>query len=289
MLNFIHWNIDPIITQLGSFEIRYYSLLFGGSFVAGYYLLLNIFKKENIDQMLLDKLVYYIFLATIIGARLGNCIFYEPDYYLEHPLEIFLPFNSKMEFVGYRGLASHGAAFGIVLALYLYNKNYKMSLLEVCDKVSPMIALTAASVRTGNLMNSEIIGKPSEVPWAFIFDRIDAIPRHPSQIYEGLSYFIIFITLLWVYHNKKQNLQKGAIAGMFLVGLFVTRFIIEYFKENQEPFEEGMIINMGQILSIPFIVLGLYLLTKNNIFQSWDTKLTNSEKVSEVNDKRKSN
>jgi len=212
---------------------------------------------------LLNKLSVYIFIGTIAGARLGHTLFYEFGYYKNHLLEIILPFsirNGKFELTGYQGLASHGAAIGIIIAVIWYCWKYKQSFLWIMDRLVIVVALSAFFIRIGNLFNSEIIGKPTNVAWAFIFERVDMIPRHPAQLYEAISYLIIFGILWFLYKKKIEKVQQGFVFGSFLIMLFSVRFLVEFVKENQETFENTMIINMGQILSIPFILIGVILM-----------------------------
>ncbi len=261
-LLYINWNVNPEIFRFGGFALRYYSLLFALAFIISYYLLAFIFKRENVSEKLLQKLLVYVVVGTIIGARLGHTLFYEFGYYKNHWLEIILPFriqNGKFEFTGYQGLASHGGAIGILIALVLYSKRFHLSFLWVLDRLVIVTALSGFFIRVGNLFNSEIIGKPVNVSWAFIFERIDSVPRHPAQLYEAVAYLLIFFTLWALYTAKGLQIKKGFLSGLFLVLVFSARFIIEFFKENQEAFESTLPINMGQILSIPFILAGLYL------------------------------
>lgn len=263
MILYINWNADPEIFSIGGFTLRYYSIMFALAFIGSYLILSKIYVKENVSVQLLNKLAIFVFVGTLIGARLGHTLFYEFGYYKYHLLEIILPFriaNGQFELTGYQGLASHGGAIGIIAAVVLYCRKYKQSFLWIMDRLGIVVALSAFFIRLGNLFNSEIIGKPSNVSWAFIFERVDMIPRHPAQLYEAVLYLIIF-SILWVlYKNKIQKVKKGFLFGCFLVMLFSVRFLIEFVKENQEAFENTMVINMGQILSIPFILIGVYLM-----------------------------
>ncbi|MEO5909082.1 MAG: prolipoprotein diacylglyceryl transferase, partial [Ginsengibacter sp.] len=264
----IRWNINPEIFRVGGFGLRYYSLMFMLAFIVSYYLLSRIFKKENVPQRLLDKLLIYVFIGTIAGARLGHTLFYEFGYYKNHLLEIILPFtftNGQFEFTGYQGLASHGGALGILLAVALYCKKYKQSFLWVMDRLVIVVALSGFFIRVGNFFNSEIIGKPTGHSWGVIFERVDLIPRHPAQLYEAFSYLVIFFILWGIYQKKSAFLKKGFLFGLFLVLLFTVRFLIEFVKENQEPFEASWPLNLGQILSLPFILAGLFF-----IFYGWN-------------------
>lgn len=262
MILYINWNIDPEIFRIGGFALRYYSVMFVFAFVFSYLLLSKIYKKENISQTLLYTFSFYIFIGTLVGARLGHTLFYEFGYYKDHLLEIILPFkitNGKFELTGYQGLASHGGAIGIIVAVALYCRKYKQSFLWIMDRLGIVVALSGFFIRLGNLFNSEIIGKPTTIPWAFIFERVDPIPRHPSQLYESVLYLGIFIVLYFLY-KKTRRYQNGFLFGCFLALLFSVRFLLEFTKENQEAFEAALAINMGQILSIPFILTGIYLM-----------------------------
>lgn len=261
-LQYIHWNADPIIFSIGSFGLRYYALCWLAAFVISYILMLRIFKKEGKSQELLDSLTMYIFLGTFIGARLGHCLFYDFDYYKDHILEIFLPFqyvNGEFTLTGFAGLASHGAAIGILAGLYLFSRKHKIDFLWITDRLVLVVPIAGAFIRLGNFFNSEMIGHPTTVPWAVIFEKIDDIPRHPGQLYEALAYVLIFLAL-WVIYLKKDQLKKGYLFGVLLITLFGARFVLEYFKIDQVAFEEGMLFNMGQWLSVPFILLGVYYL-----------------------------
>jgi prolipoprotein diacylglyceryl transferase len=260
---YINWNINPEIFRIGGFALRYYSLLFALAFIISYYLLSFVFRKENVSDKLLQKLLIYVIVGTIIGARLGHTLFYEFGYYKNHLLEIILPFritNGKFELTGYQGLASHGGAIGILIAVGLYCRKYKLSFFWVLDRLVIVVALSGFFIRIGNLFNSEIIGRPTDLPWAVIFERVDFSPRHPSQLYEAIVYLLIFFVLWKLYQTKSLQLKKGFLFGLFLVLVFSARFLIEFTKENQEVFENTLPINMGQILSLPFIIVGAFLI-----------------------------
>ena len=261
---FIHWNVDPIFFNIGSFGLRWYSLGFLFAFLFGYIILNKMFKKEGVEEKYLDSFVVYIFLAVLIGARLGHCLFYEPDYFLtgDHWLEMILPFNIHTgQFTGYQGLASHGAAIGILTAIGLYCHKQRVSPWWILDRLVIVIALGGAFIRLGNLMNSEIYGVETTLPWGFIFERnYEIVPKHPTQLYESLSYFIIFIVCILVYKKKDGKLRSGVLFGWWLIALFGMRLIIEFVKEEQVSFEKGMVLDMGQWLSIPFICLGIVML-----------------------------
>ena len=261
-LAYINWNINPEIFRIGGFSLRYYSVLFALAFFISYYFISSIFKKESVSDKLLQKLLIYVIVGTIVGARLWHTLFYEFGYYRHHLLEIILPFrisNGKFELTGYQGLASHGGAIGILIAVALYCKKYKLSFLWVLDRLGIVVALSGFFIRIGNLFNSEIVGRPSNLPWSFIFEKVDLIPRHPSQLYEAIAYLVIFFVLRKLYRVKSLHLQKGLLFGLFLVLVFAARFFIEFTKEAKEGFEKTWILNLGQWLSIPFILIGLYL------------------------------
>jgi phosphatidylglycerol:prolipoprotein diacylglycerol transferase len=361
VLQYIIWNIKPQLLDLGRFEIRYYSILFALAFVFGYIILLRVFKKEGYSVDLLDKLTIYMVISTIIGARLGHCLFYEFSYYMQHPLEIILPWRGTLgddfEFTGFQGLASHGAAIGILVGIYLFARKTKTSYLWTLDKIVIVTALGGALIRTGNLMNSEIYGEPTGNRYGFVFTRdfthlltygdadktikkvqyekvaadsatpenavpldleiglsnkikneslademtekiisfalfkreyqdniihpdiaalrlnheksgrnyimtarVYGIPRHPTQLYEAGAYLLIFFMLFWIYIKYRSFLQDGFILGAFFFLVFAARFVIEFMKENQEAFEDGLSLNMGQLLSIPFVVAGFIIM-----------------------------
>ena len=261
---FIRWNVDPEIFNLGSWGLRYYSLLFVTGIVLGYIFMKKIFAKENLSQELLDKLAIYVFFGTVLGARLGHCIFYEWDYYKDHIVEMILPMRNTAEgfkFVGYQGLASHGGAIGIIIALAIFAKNNKFSLIRALDYMGVVVPLAGACIRLGNLFNSEVYGVVTNLPWGFIFlQNHETEPKHPTQLYESLSYLIIFVVLYTLYLKKRESLPRGYLFGWFLILLFSARFFIEFIKEVQVDFESTMTLNMGQWLSIPFVLTGIGLL-----------------------------
>lgn len=260
----LNWNVDPVIVMItDSFPLKYYGALFACGLLLGYYIVRSIYKKEHLSIDNLDSLLVYVIVGTILGARLGHCFFYEPSYFLQHPIEILLPIQKVAgvyKFVGYQGLASHGGSIGVLIAMVLYCRKYKVKFLWLLDKMSIGVPVTGAFIRFGNFMNSEIYGKPTNGNWGVVFERDDMIPRHPTQLYEAFAYLLIFVILYWMYKSEKIRKADGLIFGYFLTLLFLARFIIEYFKENQEAWENSMPINMGQILSIPFILIGLALI-----------------------------
>ena len=261
ILNQINWNPNPEIINILGISLRYYSLLFVGGIILCITVLRWIFKKEQLPEANLEKLSIYGIIGILLGARLGHCLFYEPFYYFAHPLEIILPVkflsDGGIEFTGYQGLASHGGALGLIVALYLYSRKTKHSMLNIIDLIAVVAALGGAFIRLANIMNSEIVGMPTQKPWAFVFERLDSIPRHPAQLYEALSYFVIFAFMLLLYKKKRMQLKNGVFFGTVLVLIFTARFLIEFIKENQVAFEAGMQFNMGQLLSLPYILVGL--------------------------------
>lgn len=260
-LSYIHWNPDPEIIHVFGLSLRYYGLLFVTGLVLSLAVLRKLFRREDISADKLEKLSIYGFVGILAGARLGHCLFYEPTYYLAHPLEMILPLKfpegGGLEFVGYRGLASHGGALGLIIALLVYARKTGESLIKTIDLIAVVAGLGAGFIRLANLMNSEIIGLPTQKPWGFVFERVDQLPRHPAQLYEALVYFLIFGMSLLLYYRKRAVLQNGFFFGWTLTLIFTARFFIEFVKERQVAFEEGMRLDMGQILSIPYILVGL--------------------------------
>ena len=260
-LLFVNWNVDPIFFHLGRLGVRWYSLLFVSGFIIGYYIFRRFFRREGFpDDKLLDPILYTLLLCTIVGARLGHCLFYQPDYYLgswKGFLEIFQPWKG--------GLASHGGAIALILGMWWYSnhygKKYGFDFLWVMDRLCITVAFAGCLIRLGNLFNSEIYGDATSLPWGFVFLRNgETVPKHPTQLYEAFSYLILGIVLIQIYKHRLDKVHRGFFFGAFLVGCFGMRFLIEFIKEPQVGFEEGMALNMGQLLSIPFIVIGIFLL-----------------------------
>ena len=256
----IHWHVDPVIFNIGNFGIRWYSLMFVAGFIIGWYLFKGFFKREGVKLDLLDPLLYTLLISTIVGARLGHCLFYQPDYYLtswKGFLEIFQPWKG--------GLASHGGAIALLIGMWWFSKHYgrknNFDFLWIMDRLCITVAFAGCLIRCGNLFNSEIYGDVTNLPWGFVFDlRGETEPKHPTQIYEALSYLILGLSLLAVYRKRLEKTPRGFFFGVFLLGCFGMRFIIEFVKEPQVGFEQGMALDMGQILSIPFIIAGVAIL-----------------------------
>ena len=250
----VHWHVDPVLIHIGDWGIRWYSLLFVGGFILGWYLFRWFFRREGVDEKLMDPLLYTLLIATIVGARLGHCLFYQPDYYLgswKGFWEIFMPWKG--------GLASHGGAIALLLGMWWYSAHYgkkhNFDYLWILDRLVITVAFAGCMIRLGNLFNSEIYGDVTTLPWGFIFDlRGETDPKHPTQIYEALTYLLLGLGLTWVYAKKLEKVHRGFFFGTFLVVCFGMRFIIEFIKEPQVEFEQTMALNMGQLLSIPFVL-----------------------------------
>ena len=260
-LAYINWNVDPEIVNIFGISLRYYGCLFVGGLVLCVFILSKVFKNEGIEQEKLEKLSIYGVLGVFIGARLGHCLFYDPVYYLSNIPEMLLPIaqsaDGSYKLIGYQGLASHGGAIGLTIAIILYARKTKESALKTIDMMGLVAPLAGVCIRLANLMNSEIIGLPSDVPWAFVFERVDDIPRHPAQLYEAFSYLAIFGFMMLMYKKKWAKLQSGVFFGASITLIFSARFFIEFLKEYQEEFEASMALDMGQILSIPFMIAGI--------------------------------
>ena len=263
-LLYILWNPDLEIFRIGNFAIRWYSTCWLIGLVLAYFIVKWLYKDQKVKDAYFDPLFIYCFLGILIGARLGHCLFYQPEYFLSswtHVVEMFLPIHQMADgswkFTGYEGLASHGGTIGLMVALYLYYRKTGMNLWHVLDDIAIATPITACFIRLGNLMNSEIIGTPTNVPWAFIFERVDMMPRHPGQLYEAIAYFFFFFVMLHFYKRTSKEVGTGFYFDLCLTLIFTFRFFIEYTKDIQVDFESGMIFNMGQLLSIPFIILGI--------------------------------
>lgn len=265
----IDWNPSPEIFKIGSFAIRYYSLMFVFAFMLGLHLMKKIFINEKIPIEKIDSLFIYTVIATLLGARLGHFLFYDPEFLIRKPLEVILPFrfSPKFEFTGFAGLASHGAAIGVIIAMYLYSKKVlKKPILFILDRIVVPVALGGMFVRLGNLMNSEIIGKPTNSDYGFVFKRLgEDFPRHPAQLYESMSYLVVFIILYFVYWKTDKKQKSGFIFGLFFALLWTVRFIVEFFKKAQVEGREDWVLglNTGQVLSVPLIIIGLYFMLRS--------------------------
>jgi len=277
MNSYIIWDIDPRIFS-GLELFRWYGFCWTIGMVLAYDVMQRIYKRENLSQSDLDKLTAFVAVGAIIGARLGHVLFYDPVYYLHNPIEILpVRIEPTFEFTGFAGLASHGGVLGALLALYLYNRKYKKDFVSILDRLTIAGALLGGFIRLGNLMNSEIIGIPAQVPWAFVFRQIDEVPRHPAQLYEALFYLAIFLILFFLWRSGKVQNHKGFLFGLGLSLIFFQRFFMEFLKENQVAFEENLILNMGQILSLPLIIIGILIMIRS--LKSSSTNLKPDEQV----------
>ena len=295
-LLYFTWNADPVIFSIGEHGIRWYGLLLAIGFLLGYLVLGYTMKKEKYDQKLVDKFAIYIIVGCVIGLRLGHCFFYNPGYYLTNPIEIFKIWEG--------GLASHGGAIGILIAIWIFSRHSKMQYFEALDKVVLVVPLAGSFVRVGNFINSEILGIPTTLPWGVKFlrnwDDLDqayiasngacpnldincladyCIARHPTQLYEAMFYITMFFVFLLIYKKFTPTWKKGTFLGWFLIVLFGFRFLIEYTKTEQAEFIWNAPITMGQLLSIPFVIFGIYLIGR----QYW---WKGKEKVAESKNKK---
>ena len=260
----ILWNPSDTALSFGPFTIHWYSLCWLIGLALAYLIVQRLYREQKVKEGLFDPLFVYCFIGILVGARLGHCLFYQPDIFLSswhHFVEIFIPIeflsDGSWHFTGYRGLASHGGTLGLTIALWAYVRKTGMNLWQVLDNIAIATPVTACFIRFGNLMNSEIIGKVSDVPWAFVFERVDAMPRHPGQLYEAIAYAILFFIGWRLYRRMPQRVGTGYFFGLCLAYIFTARFFIEFTKEVQEAFEASLPLDMGQLLSLPFIVLGV--------------------------------
>ncbi len=259
----ILWNPSDTALSFGPFTIHWYSLCWLIGLALAYLIVQRLYREQKVKEGLFDPLFVYCFIGILVGARLGHCLFYQPDIFLSswhHFVEIFIPIeflsDGSWHFTGYRGLASHGGTLGLMIALWAYVRKTGMNLWQVLDNIAIATPVTACFIRLGNLMNSEIIGKVTDVPWAFVFERVDAMPRHPGQLYEAIAYAILFFIGWRLYRSMPQRVGTGYFFGLCLAYIFTARFFIEFTKEVQEAFEASLPLDMGQLLSLPFIVLG---------------------------------
>lgn len=283
---YILWNPDTVAFSLGPVAIRWYSLFWCIGLLSVYWLMHHLYREQKLGEDKFEPMFIYCFIGILVGARLGHCLFYEPEYYLSHPLEMILPMrrlaDGAWHFTGYEGLASHGGTLGLMLAIWLYSRKVRLNIMHVLDNVAIVTPICACAIRLGNLMNSEIIGRPTDVPWAFIFQRVDMLPRHPGQLYEALCYAAFFFVGWGIYRRSLRiapaghpeavpklsrtnrmplfdiRVGSGFYFGLCIFLIFLSRIFIELTKENQVDFEAGMTFNMGQLLSLPFVLLGLY-------------------------------
>ena len=250
---FIHWNVNPEAFSLGPLTVHWYGVLYGCAFIVSYYAFKDLLKFDKLPEDFADRALIYMILGTVIGARIGDCFFYHPKYYLQHPFEIFSVWKG--------GLSSHGGAIGILTALYIFARKLQKPYIWILDRVVIVIGVAGFFIRMGNLMNSEIYGYSTTLPWGFIFERNgETLPKHPTQIYEALYYALTYLVLRFVYRKSDNRPRPFLIFGLFLIMVFGFRFCIEFIKNPQEEFEQNMLFNMGQYLSMPFIILGIIML-----------------------------
>ena len=272
---FITWNPSLEVFSIGAFSMRWYSLMWLIGLALAYLMVRWLYKKQGIPNEKFEPLFIYCFMGILVGARLGHCIFYQPDYFLtswKGVIEMLLPIKidamGGWHMIGYQGLASHGGTLGLIITLLLYVRRFKVPVWTVLDNIAIATGITACCIRIGNLMNSEIVGKITDesLPWAFWFVQNDGpqnvVLRHPGQLYEAIAYALLFGLMFWLYKKMPQRVGTGFYFGLCLAYIFTFRFFIEYFKEVQEAFEEGLPFDMGQILSIPFIIIGVYCMVK---------------------------
>ena len=268
-LLFILWNPDLEAFHIGPMAFRWYSLCWLMGLLLAYLVVRQLYREQQIKEELFEPLFLYCFMGILIGARLGHCIFYQPDYFLtswKGFIEMLLPIHidqyGSWHMTGYQGLASHGGTLGLILALILYVRHTGVGLWRVLDNIAIATGITACFIRIGNLMNSEIIGRQTDVPWAFVFERVDMLPRHPGQLYEAIAYAVFFILCWIIYRRQRKFVGTGFFFGFCLFYIFTFRFFIEYTKEVQEAFEENMLFDMGQLLSVPFMIVGGWCMMK---------------------------
>jgi len=248
-LNYFVWNTGPELISFGNFSVAWYGLLFASGFFLGFQIMRWVYKREGKTHQSLDRIFVYMVLGAVLGARLGHCLFYDPAYYLANPLTILKIWEG--------GLASHGGTLGMILAIYVYARQTdEIKFLWLLDRMTIPVALGSFFIRIGNFFNSEIIGIPTTVPWAIVFSRVDDLPRHPAQLYEALVYLLLFISLFFLYRKYGDKLKPGFMMGLLMVVIFGSRFFIEFIKIPQESFEPILSLNMGQWLSLPFILIG---------------------------------
>ena len=251
-MEYFIWNADPVLFAFGSFKIHWYGLLFATAILTGFSIMNRIYMHEKKPIEQLETLQIYMIVGIVVGARLGHCLFYDPEYYLSHPLEILAVWKG--------GLASHGGGMGAILATYIYAKKTDVTFIYLLDRLAIPTASFAFFVRMGNFMNSEIVGNKTDVPWAIVFSRVDEFARHPAQLYEALSYLLIFFILTAMYLIPKKSLGSGVIFGTFLTLVFTARITIEFVKVPQAAYAHETFLSTGQMLSIPFLLIGIALI-----------------------------
>ena len=256
MLSYIVWDVNPdvFVIPFLNHPVRWYGVSWAVGFMIGQQIISYMYKKESRSQKEVDTLTIYVLVAAMVGARLGHVLFYDPVAFFSDPLSILKIWEG--------GLASHGAGIGVMIALYFFARKTNVKYLWILDRIAIVAALSGALIRLGNLMNSEMIGLPTSVPWAFIFTSVDNVPRHPAQLYEAIYCLILFAFLFYMWITKRNDVKDGFFTGWFLVIVFTLRFVDEFFKINQVSFEDGLMFNMGQLLSIPYVIAGILILLR---------------------------
>lgn len=279
-LLYIVWEPSKDLVSLGGFTIHWYGGLWCVGLVAAYFVMLWLYRRQKMPDGTFEPLFYYCFIGILLGARLGHCLLYEPGYFLSHPVEMLLPIRETAEgwrCTGYAGLASHGGTLGLMIALWLYVRKTKVNLLRVLDNIAIATPIAACCIRLGNLMNSEIVGRYTGTDFGFVFAANgDVLPRYPAQLFEAVAYFAFFFVGLWLYRRHREKVGTGLFFGWCLTAIFTFRFVVEFIKEVQEPWEKSMVstigLNQGQILSIPFIIIGVYCLLGGRLCKKWGEK-----------------
>lgn len=258
--DYLNWNVSPELVSFGVLNIGWYGVFFASGFYLGFHIMRWVFSRESKSLNTLDNLFIYMVVGAVVGARLGHCFFYDPGFYLFNPLEIFKIWKG--------GLASHGGVVGMLLVMYIYAKQTAdINFIWLLDRMTLPISLGSFFIRSGNFFNSEIIGIPTSVPWAIVFSRVDPLPRHPAQLYEAAVYLLLFVILFFIYKNHRGKLKPGFMMGLLMIIIFGSRFFIEFIKIPQESFEPILNLNMGQWLSLPVIILGLYFMVAKKSYE----------------------
>lgn len=284
-LLYVLWNPSKELFSIGSFSVHWYGALWAVGLILGYIVVYQLYRTQKLPQGTFDPLFLYCFVGIIAGARLGHCLLYEPAYFLAHPVEMFLPVKETADggwrCTGYAGLASHGGTLGLMIALWLYVRRTKLNIFRVLDNIAIATPIAACSIRLGNLMNSEIVGKFTGTDFGFVFaanrdpltGAFETLPRYPAQLFEAMAYLLFFFIGLWLYRRYRDRVGTGFFFGYCLSAIFVFRFFIEFLKDVQEPWELEMQavigLNQGQLLSIPFVIIGLYCLLGGRLCKRW--------------------
>jgi len=284
ILNHIVWEFDPVLLNISSFSLRWYSVLMALGFYLGYLTMRKIFILENIPAKTVDSFGIFLVLGLFIGGRLVHCLFYETEYYLQFPLDIIKPWRGALGngavYTGIKGMASHGGVLGVIIGVIINARIKKLPVLWTLDRFAIVVVLAGIFIRIGNLFNSEILGIQTSLPWAFVFARVSNIPKHPVQLYEAITYMLIFLISYNYYLKNRIKLKNGELLGLVLLLVFVSRFFFEYIKDSQTVSDAFSLLKMGQLLSIPFILVGVFLFFRNKKIilnrtqiRSWSEKI----------------